>query len=119
LNRHFGIDAGLVQISGTKAVQIAACAFNPEKECDHLIIAIDGREIDLRMLVQLGRFTLHSDHTPMEALPDSTRWLRRYIIPKEHKYKVRNQLSSLGIRHSNLFPDLTNLAAELRAARFE
>jgi hypothetical protein len=82
LNTHFRAGSALVQIRGAKVVEIAECPFNPEKECDQVIIAIDGREIDLRMLAQMGRFTLHSDRTPMELLPGSERWLRRFIYPK-------------------------------------
>jgi hypothetical protein len=54
----------------------------------------------------------------MEHLPGSAGWLCRYIIPKEHKQKVRRQLAVMGIKRSNLFPDLSNLAAELRETRF-
>ena len=81
-------------------------------------MATDGREIDLRMLVQIGRFTLHSYNAAIEHLPNSASWLRRYIVPKEQKRKIRAQLAAMGIKQSNLFPDLTNLAAELRAMRF-
>jgi hypothetical protein len=83
-----------------------------------VILATDGREIDLRMLVQIGRFTLHSYPVPIECLPNSASWLCRYIVPTEHKRKIRTQLAAMGIKQSNLFPDLTNLAAELRGMRF-
>jgi FRG domain len=116
LNQHFGGD-GLVQIRDTNVIEMAKAAFTSAK-CDDAILAIDGREIDLRMLVQTGRFTLHSHHTAIEDLPGSADWLHRYIVPKENKKKVRDQLAVVGIKRSNLFPDLANLAAELRASRF-
>jgi len=118
LNKHFHASFDLVQIRDPKVVEIAESAFTPGKHCDQVIIAIDGREIDPRMLAQMGRFTLHSISTAMEHLPGSAGWLRRYIIPKEHKQKVRRQLAAMGIKRSNLFPDLSNLAAELRETRF-
>jgi hypothetical protein len=111
-------DTGLVQIRDPMAVVLAQPAFDPETRCEEAILAIDGREIDPRMLVQIGRFTLHTYETPIEDLPNSASWLRRYIVPKEHKRKVQAQLAAMGIRQSNLFPDLTNLAAELRETRF-
>ena len=83
-----------------------------------MILAIDGHEIDLRMLVQLGRFTLHAHGAPIESLSGSERWSRRYIVPKEAKTKIRNQLAAFGIRRWNLFPDLANLATNLRERRF-
>jgi hypothetical protein len=107
-----------VQIRDAKVIEIAKCAFAPGQECDQVIIAIDGREIDLRMLVQMGRFTLHANGTPIETLSGSDNWLRRYIVPKEVKYKIRNQLRAFGIRRWNLFPDLSNLAVDLRERAF-
>jgi hypothetical protein len=118
LNAHFGSTSGFVQIRDPKVVEIAKCAFDPQANCEQVIIAIDGREIDPRMLAQMSRFTLHSYHEAMEILPTSASWLRRYVIPKEAKSEIRAQLAALGIRRSNLFPDLSNLAAEVKEMRF-
>jgi FRG domain len=118
LNRCYDGSLDLVQIRDPKVKEIAKCAFVPGQECDQVIIAIDGREIDLRMLVQMGRFTLHAHGTPIENLPGSEGWSRRYIVPKEAKTKIRNQLAAFGIRQWNLFPDLANLATNLRGRRF-
>ena len=71
------------------------------------------------MLVQIGRFTLHSYPAAIEDEPGGAAWLRKYIVPKEHKQKLRNQLAMMGISRSNLFPDLPNLTAELREMRFD
>ena len=68
------------------------------------------------MLAQMSRFTLHSRRTALESARENEVWLRRYVIPKNAKAKIRAQLSALGIRRSNLFPDLENLAGELRDA---
>jgi hypothetical protein len=64
----------------------------------------------------MSRFTLHSRRIALESARESEVWLRRYEIPKKAKTKIRNQLSALGIRRSNMFPDLENLAIELRDA---
>ena len=66
-------------------------------------MAIDGQEIDPRMLAQMSRFTLHSHPTPLEEY-QSADWLRQFVIPKNAKDRIRRQLSALGIRRSNLFP---------------
>ena len=68
------------------------------------------------MLAQMSRFTLHSCRTALESERQNELWLRRYVIPKNAKEKICNQLSALGIRRSNLFPDLAGLAGELRDA---
>jgi hypothetical protein len=105
---------GLVQIKDPRVAKIAESAFN-DISTERIIIAIDGQEIDPRMLAQMSRFTLHSDPDPLELMPDSPKWLRRYIIPKNAKANIRKQLSAFGIRRSNLFPDLASLATELKS----
>jgi hypothetical protein len=115
--KYFLDRTGLVPIQDPKVRKLVASAVDGTR-CEEAILALDGREIDARMLSQMGRFTLHSYDTSIENLPYSASWLRRYIVPKECKQKVRAQLTAMGIRRSNLFPDLTNLAAELRAMQF-
>ena len=50
--------------------------------------------------------------------PQSGNWLRQFIIPENAKAKIRAQLLALGIRRSNLFPDLASLADELKSSSF-
>ncbi len=118
LNRAFGAADGLVQIRDARVAEIAESAFTGNRSLEEVIIAIDGQEIDPRMLAQLSRFTLHSDRTALELTKGSDKWLRQYVIPKDAKDKIRSQLAALGVRHSNLFPDLASLANELKASRF-
>ena len=117
LNEAFNGSYGLVRIGDPKVIKIAESAFTAIGSSDDVIAAIDGQEIDPRMLAQMSRFTLHSHRTPLEALFGTHKWLRQYTIPKDAKAKIRNQLTALGIRRSNLFPDLVNLAGELRDFR--
>jgi len=98
--------------------EMAEFAFADDKSCDAIILALDGKEIDRRMLAQMGRFTIHGYPVPIELLPRAAQWLQRYVIPKDAKAKIKNQLAALGVRRSNMFPDLENLAAELKNARF-
>jgi FRG domain len=108
---------GLVMMQNPRAQKIAENAFAGNGSPDRVTIAIDGQEIDPRMLAQMSRFTVHSDSAPLELVhPDSANWLRQFVIPKRAKEKIRRQLSALGIRRSNLFPDLTSLATELKSA---
>jgi hypothetical protein len=118
LNQHFGAADALVQMRDLNVVNIAECAFDPDKGCDRAILALDGREIDRRMLAQLGRFTIHAYPAPIDLIPGSAKWLRKFVIPTAAKSKIKSQLAALGIRRSNMFPDLENLAGELRDQRF-
>jgi hypothetical protein len=82
-------------------------------------LAIDGQEIDLRIIVQIGRFTLHGQNTAIDMIGGSEAWLKQYIVPQNTKEKIRKQLVVIGIKRSNLFPDLANLATELTEMIFE
>jgi hypothetical protein len=115
VNRAFGIPLGLIQIRDPKLRESAKSAFTgitPPDEAE--VLAIDGQEIDPRMLAQMGRFTIHSSRTPMEQGPESADWLRQFMIPKEAKTKIRRQLSDFGVQLPNLFPDLGSLAADMK-----
>jgi hypothetical protein len=121
LNRFSDLTNGLVQIRDQKVRRIAESAFTGRLPDDVLpedvpAMAIDGQEIDPRMLAQMSRFTLHSDRSPLELTSISPQWLRQFIIPKKAKLKISAQLSALDIRRSNLFPDLAALAAELKSS---
>jgi hypothetical protein len=115
LNRVFDTATGLVQMRDPVIKKIAEGAFTGIKPKERAeVLAIDGQEIDLRMLAQMGRFTLHSDSTPLEQKTYNAEWLRRFIIPKEAKTTIRNQLSAFGVQLPNLFPDLGHLAEDLK-----
>lgn len=118
LNRVVNEANDLVQIRDPKIRKIAESAFTGNKSPKEVIIALDGQEIDPRMLAQMGKFTLHSDPTPLQQAPESVNspaWLRQFVIPKDAKDSIYAQLSAFGIRHSNLFPDLASLATDLKS----
>ncbi len=115
LNANFDGSYGLVQIRDPRVAELAEGAFKGDQSPE-ATVALDGQEIDPRMLAQMSRFTLHSNRDPLDLMPDCANWLRRYIIPKDAKATIRKQLPAFGIRRSNLFPDLVNLATELKSS---
>jgi hypothetical protein len=50
----------------------------------------------------------------MELSIGERKWRRQYVISKNAKANMRRQRSALDVGRSNLFPDLANLAAELK-----
>ena len=95
-------------------------AFDPEgREPSNAIVAISSYETDIRMMVQLSEFTLHGAPTPIEELPNSKKFLAKFVIPKAAKLRLKLALNLFGISESTLFPDLEHLAADLRRMRFE
>lgn len=106
------------QTLSTPILALFAHPFNAEMAPQDRIAAVRAQESDIRMVVQLGAFTIHGKETPLEKAPHSNSFLRRFVIPANVKGPMQEQLQWLGIRRSTLFPDLQNLAAELKTHRF-
>jgi hypothetical protein len=68
---------------------------------------------DLRMVMQQGAFTIHTRDVPLETMPGCQKWLRKIIIPAKDVRRFRNSLDVLGMRLSDVFPDLAHLAIDL------
>lgn len=68
---------------------------------------------DLRMLAQLGNFSIHRNQSPLNEHPQASDFLAKVVIPQTAKAAFARDLSIAGIRRSSLFPDLENLAREL------
>lgn len=82
------------------------------------VVAVAAQEVDLRMLVQLSRFTIHGTRNPIEELRGKEEFLMRFEIPASSKQAILDDLTGLGITQSGLFPDLEHLARELASAEF-
>lgn len=79
------------------------------------VVAVFANQVDFRMLVQLSAFTIHGIATPLEGLKDNDKFLIKFDIPASAKNRLREELLQLGIRESNLFPDLEHLAKDVAA----
>lgn len=88
-------------------------AFGVASSTKYKTVAVAPAEVDLRLMVQLSQFTVHSVDTPLEELSKCDTFLRKYAIPAEAKKRLREWLALLGIRRANLFPDLENLATDI------
>jgi hypothetical protein len=99
-------------IHGSEVRPLLASAFDGAPGTD-IVIAALGQDIDLRMTVQQGSFTIHGDCTPLENKSGAERYLAKIIIPENAKRTFDDELWVLGIRRSMLFPDLANLAIDL------
>jgi len=71
-------------------------------------------ETDMRMQMQQGAFTVHASDTPLNLMPNYNEWLRKWVIPAEYIRAMARQLDLAGFRLGDLFPDLGNLAKELK-----
>lgn len=101
------------------ATEIIDSVFIDGQENPQTIIAIRPAEVDIRLLTQISTFTLHGHNKLIEELPNSHKFIIKIKIPKDCKRMLRKQLKNLGIRESNIFPDLEHLAKEIKLTKFK
>jgi hypothetical protein len=85
------------------------------------VLAIGTREIDARVLLQQGAFTIHSDDQDLADVSfqhPPPFWRRAFRVQGTAKPHLRDVLRKLGIYESTLFPDLSTLAKELKTRAF-
>jgi len=92
--------------------RILKLAFAAQGASDH-ILAVMPAEADLRMLLQLGRYTIHGDPGDLVAAAGVAPYLKRWRVPAPAKSKLLSQLQVFGVDRAQLFPDLASLAAEI------
>jgi hypothetical protein len=103
----------------TQAVEIIESIFKDNQENVQSIIAIRPAEVDIRLLTQLSAFTLHGHNKSLEELSNSQEYIIKIKIPQNSKKGLREELKHLGIRESNIFPDLWHLAQEIKSVKFK
>jgi hypothetical protein len=98
------------------ALPLFVDAYRQQKDrvASRQIVAVMTDELDVRQLLQQSMFTIHGSTEPLNRLPGHEKFLRRIRILKEAKFMSRIALADLGISRSTLFPDLDNLARELK-----
>lgn len=95
-------------------VDIAFVRYSEKPDPGDLVLAMSGPELDLRMLVQWGVYTIHANSKPIEELPNCDDFAAEISIPAEDQRPLRQALRIAGFSRSRLFPDLQSLAEDLR-----
>lgn len=103
--------------------ELVALAFEPDpgiqleasSRTNGRALAVGTREVDPKVMVQQGAFTIHADERnlaerPIEGYP----LLAGFRIRRAAKPPLRELLMRLGITRSALFPDLGSLAVDLK-----
>lgn len=117
LNANHAKQEGLPQIANPELMSLMRSAFLRPKTSEK-IMAFLADEVDIRMLVQSSRFTIHDTRTPMEDLIGSDQFLVKIQVPVKAKPAIRSQLARMGVTESHLFPDLDHLAHEVKGKTF-
>jgi hypothetical protein len=95
---------------------LTAAAFGGDAVSDSGPYAALSQDLDMRVLVQSGAFTIHGSPTPLDEHPRAGEFLARFRIPVGSRQIFQEELFAMGARRSLLFPDLHNLARELASS---
>ncbi len=110
---------GILMPEEPEVIDAMMPAFNESAREKKNIIAIRPSEVDIRLMVQLSVFTINGYKIAIENLPSSDKYLWKFKVPRESKEKLLKELKQLGIRLSNIFPDLDHLSEEIRQLTFK
>lgn len=114
LNQSQGFEPLIFPLDAASYQPLIVPAFKNRDEPNTVGVAM-AIEHDPRIQLQQGAFTVHSCRTPLDRLPGSERLLRQLVIPCAAVAPFCEELSLLGMRKSNLFPDLGALTSELKS----
>ncbi len=113
LNEVADLDPYLYPLNANTLKPMLRSAIKGHDDLDTVVAAM-AVETDLRMFVQQGAFTVHTGHKRLTDLPERSEVLRRFVIPAPALAEMALELELAGFRLGDLFPDLQNLAIELR-----
>jgi hypothetical protein len=113
LNTNQGFENYLLPLSARQLEKLVRPSRKGRDTSDRVAAAM-AIETDPRMQMQQGAFTVHASGTPLNRMRGCGQWLRQYVIPFRCLPLMAQQLDLLGFRLGDLFPDLGNLARELK-----
>lgn len=117
MNKIVNEDPTLVPVTSSPANELFKGAFNDRFKLEKTI-AILSHELDPRMLAQQSAFTLHGNRNDLLKQPELKHVIRTFNVPAASKGNIISELALLGIRRRTLFPDLDNLASDLKDLAF-
>lgn len=89
-------------------------AFTHREPENNKVLAVMAAERDMRMFVQQGCFTIHSDQMPLNRRTNNETYLAQLIIPADYVKSMAFEVDVCGFRKGDIFPDLGHLAEELK-----
>jgi hypothetical protein len=113
LNHAEGFGEITPSIDAHMCEQMLTPAFTDKVLETNRVLAVMAAETDIRMFVQQGCFTIHSDQTPLEKRYKSERYLNCITIPADYVGRMAIEIDVCGFRKGDIYPDLGNLAAEM------
>jgi hypothetical protein len=117
LNTSERFDSLTPSISAHKCKEMLHAAFTDDIGENDKVFAVMSAENDIRMFVQQGCFTIHSNQTPLNKREGREQYLSQIIIPARDVRRLAFEIDVCGFRKGDMFPDLGNLADELTAKK--
>jgi hypothetical protein len=94
--------------------EMLASAFTEGSKENDKILAAMASETDMRIFVQQGCFTVHSSPEALNRKPGNSEYLRAVVIREKDAPRMALEINACGFRQGDIFPDLGNLAGELK-----
>ena len=101
-------------IDSATATEMLVPAFTTSSAESDKVAAVMAVEHDLRMFVQQGAFTIHSRRQPLNKQQGHSRYLSPILIAASDVPRISSELLACGLTQGDVFPDLENLAHDLR-----
>lgn len=114
LNESQGFEPLIFPLDAASYAPLIAPAFKNRQEENTVGVAM-AIEHDPRIQLQQGAFTVHSSRTPINLFEGCENWLRKLVIDRAAVESFFEELALLGMKKSNLFPDLSALTSELKS----
>jgi len=114
LNKLEGFPDVTPSIEAHMCKEMIEAAFTHRGKENNKVLAVMAAENDLRMFVQQGCFTIHSDTTPLNLRDEHRVYLTDILVPASQVRRVACEVDICGFRRGDIFPDLGHLADELK-----
>jgi len=101
-------------IESRLALSLVDPAFTESAPEPGTVMAVMAADTDMRMFIQQGAFTVHSRKAPLNVDPSTATHLTKIIIPAASVTRMALEIQICGFRRGDIYPDLANLAAELK-----
>lgn len=111
--RQFG-ERGIAPADSPHVKELADPAFSMKAPDVDRVVAFLPDEVDGRMMLQQSAFTIHGKGRALTRSNKTARVLARLNISQTEKKGILRELNDIGIRRSSLFPDLENLALDMK-----
>lgn len=114
LNEREGLPAITPSIEAHMCTEMLRPAFSDYGTENGKVLAVMAAEIDTRMFVQQGCFTIHSSQAALNTGREHAEFLRPIILKADRLAQMAAEINACGFRQGDIYPDLGNLAQELK-----